>query len=75
MSGENKSAIQYWPEEERPHKRLINYGSNTMPNKHLRGIQIGSRCRPSQICGGFESRIAYEFGTIENLNQATVTEM
>jgi DNA repair protein RadC len=46
-----------------------------MSNTHLRGIQIGSRCRPSKICGGFESGIVSEFGTLENLNQATVTEM
>ena len=46
-----------------------------MSNTHLWGIQIGSRCRRSKIFGGFESGIAYEFGTLENLNQATVTEM
>ena len=46
-----------------------------MSNRHLRGIQIGSRCRRSKIFGGFESGIAYEFGTLENLNQAKITEM
>ena len=46
-----------------------------MSNTHLWGIQIGSRCRRSKILGGFESGIAYEFGTLENLNQATVTEI
>jgi DNA repair protein RadC len=57
MSRENKSTIKHWPEEDRPHKKLIKYGSN-MPNEHLLGILIGSRGRRSKKYGGLESEFA-----------------
>ena len=48
MSGENRSAIKYWPEDERPLERLIKYGSSTMSDAHLLGILIGSGDRCSK---------------------------
>ena len=48
MPGENKSAIKYWPEDERPRERLIKYGSSTMSDAHLLGILIGSGDRRSK---------------------------
>ena len=47
MSREKKSSINYWPEEERPHNRLINYGSS-ISNEYLWGTLIGSRGRCSK---------------------------
>ena len=76
MPGENKSAIKYWPEDERPRERLIKYGSSTMSDAHLLGILIGSGDRRSKKNAVDLSRdLLSAFGTLENLDQATVTEM
>ncbi len=76
MPGENKSAIKYWPEDERPRERLIKYGSSTMSDAHLLGILIGSGDRRSKKNAVDLSRdLLNAFGTLENLDQATVTEM
>ena len=48
MTGKNKSAIKYWPENERPRERLIRYGSNSLSDAHLLGILIGSGDRRSK---------------------------
>jgi hypothetical protein len=58
MSGENRFAIKYWPEDERPRERLIKYGSSTMSDAHLLGILIGSGDRDQKKCGGFEPGFA-----------------
>jgi len=76
MSGENRSAIKYWPEDERPRERLIKYGSSTMSDAHLLGILIGSGDRRSKKNAVDLSRdLLSAFGNLENLDQATVTEM
>lgn len=76
MSGENRSAIKYWPEDERPRERLIKYGSSTMSDAHLLGILIGSGDRRSKKNAVDLSRdLLSAFGTLESLDQATVTEM
>jgi DNA repair protein RadC len=55
---------------------LINYGGSTMSNTHLRGILTGSRCRRSKKNAVDTSQnLLSAFGTFENLNQATGTEM
>ena len=61
--------------EERPYKRLIKCRS-CMSNTHLRGNQIGSRYRRSKINAVDSIQNLFSaFGTLENLNQATGTEM
>ncbi len=76
MPGKNKSAIKYWPEDERPRERLIKYGSNTLSDAHLLGILIGSGDRRSKKNAVDLSRdLLSVFGALENLDQATVTEM
>ncbi len=76
MPGENRSAIKYWPEDERPRERLIKYGSNSLSDAHLLGILIGSGDRRSKKNAVDLSRdLLSAFGTLENLDQATVTEM
>ncbi len=76
MPGKNKSAIKYWPEDERPRERLIKYGSNTLSDAHLLGILIGSgdRCAKKNAVDLSRDLLSV-FGTLENLDQATVTEM
>jgi DNA repair protein RadC len=76
MSGENKFTIKYWPEEECRHKRFISYGSSTMSNAHLRGILIGSRgqCLKENVVD-LNQDLLSAFGTLENLNQASVTKI
>ena len=76
MPGKNKSAIKYWPEDERPRERLIKYGSSTLSDTHLLGILIGSGDRRAKKNAVDLSRdLLSMFGTLENLDQATVTEM
>ena len=76
MPEKNSTSIKYWPEDERPRERLIKYGSNTLSDAHLFGILIG-------VWGSSRKKNAVDlsrdllnaFGTLENLDQATVTEM
>ena len=76
MPRKNLSAIKYWPEDERPRERLIKYGSNALSDAHLLGILIGSGDRRAKKNAVDLSRdLLNEFGTLENLDQATVTEM
>lgn len=76
MPGENRSAIKYWPEDERPRERLIKYGSSTLSDAHLLGILIGSGDRRSKKNAvDLSLDLLNAFGTLENLDQATVTEM
>ena len=76
MPRKNSSAIKYWPEDERPRERLIKYGSNALSDAHLLGILIGSGDRRAKKNAVDLSRdLLNEFGTLENLDQATVTEM
>jgi DNA repair protein RadC len=75
MSGEKKSAINYWPEEEHPHNRLINYGSG-ISNEYLRGTLIDSRgqCSKKNVVD-LSQNLLSAFGTLEKLNQATGAEI
>lgn len=76
MPGKNSVSIKYWPEDERPRERLIKYGSSTLSDAHLLGILIGSGDRRAKKNAVDLSRdLLNEFGTFENLDQATVTEM
>ncbi len=76
MPGKNKSAIKYWPEDERPRERLIRYGSNTLSDAHLLGILIGSGDRRSKKNAVDLSRdLLNVFGSLENIDQATVNEI
>ena len=76
MPRKNSSAIKYWPEDGRPRERLIKYGSNALSDAHLLGILIGSGDRRAKKNAVDLSRdLLNEFGTLENLDQATVTEM
>ena len=76
MPRKNSSTIKYWPEDERPRERLIKYGSNALSDAHLLGILIGSGDRRAKKNAVDLSRdLLNEFGTLENLDQATVTEM
>ncbi len=76
MPVKNKSAIKYWPEDERPRERLIKYGSNTLSDAHLLGILIGSGDRRAKKNAVDLSRdLLGVFGALENLDQATVTEI
>ncbi len=76
MPGKNRSAIKDWPEDERPRERLIKYGSNTLSDAHLLGILIGSGDRSAKKNAvDLSLDLLNEFGTFENLDQATVTEM
>ena len=76
MPGKNKSAIKYWPEDERPRERLIKYGSSALSDAHLLGILIGSgdrRAKKNAVDLSLD--LLNAFGTLENLDQATVAEM
>jgi DNA repair protein RadC len=76
MPGKNKSAIKYWPEDERPRERLIKYGSSALSDAHLLGILIGSGDRRSKKNAvDLSLDLLNTFGTLENLDQATVTEI
>ena len=76
MTGKNKSAIKYWPENERPRERLIRYGSNSLSDAHLLGILIGSGDRRSKKNAVDLSRdLLKVFGSLENIDQATVNEI
>lgn len=76
MPGEKRSAIKYWPEDERPRERLIKFGSSTLSDAHLLGILIGSGDRRSKKNAvDLSLDLLNAFGTLENLDQATVTEM
>jgi DNA repair protein RadC len=76
MPGKNSSSIKYWPEDERPRERLIKYGSNSLSDAHLLGILIGSGDRRAKKNAVDLSRdLLNVFGSLENLDQASVTEM
>jgi DNA repair protein RadC len=76
MPGKNKSAIKYWPEDERPRERLIKYGSSALSDAHLLGILIGSGdWRSKKNAVDLSLDLLNVFGTLENLDQATVTEI
>ena len=65
-----------WPADARPRERLIKYGSNTLSDAHLLGILIGSGGSARKKNAVDLSRdLLNAFGTLENLDQATVTEM
>ena len=76
MPGKNSASIKHWPEDERPRERLIKYGSGTLSDAHLLGILIGSGDRRAKKNAVDLSRdLLNAFGTLENLDQATVNEM
>lgn len=76
MPGKNSSAIKHWPEDERPRERLIKYGSSALSDAHLLGILIGSGDRRSKKNAvDLSLDLLNVFGTLENLDQASVTEM
>ena len=76
MPGKNSASIKHWPEDERPRERLIKYGSSTLSDAHLLGILIGSGDRRAKKNAVDLSRdLLNTFGTLENLDQVTVTEM
>jgi DNA repair protein RadC len=75
MPQEKKSIIKYWPEEERQHKRLINYRSS-ISNEHLRAILIGSMDRRSKKnTVNLSQDLFSTFSALENLNQTTGTKI
>ena len=76
MPGKNSASIKHWPEDERPRERLIKYGSNSLSDAHLLGILIGSGDRRAKKNAVDLSRdLLNVFGSLENLDQASVTEM
>jgi DNA repair protein RadC len=76
MPGKNSTSIKYWPEDERPRERLIKFGSSSLSDAHLLGILIGSGDRRAKKNAVDLSRdLLNRFGTLENLDQATVTEI
>jgi DNA repair protein RadC len=76
MSGKNSSSIKHWPEDERPRERLIKYGSASMSDAHLLGILIGSGDRRARKNAVDLSRdLLNEFGTLESIDQASITEI
>jgi len=76
MPRKNSSAIKHWPKNERPRERLIKYGSNTLSDAHLLGILIGSGDRRSKKNAiDLSLDLLNVFGTLENLDRATVSEM
>jgi len=76
MSGKNSSSIKHWPEDERPRERLIKYGSASMSDAHLLGILIGSGDRRARKNAVDLSRdLLNEFGTLESIDQAPITEI
>ncbi len=76
MPKKNLTSIKHWPEDERPRERLIKYGSNTLSDAHLLGILIGSGDQRAKKNAVELSRdLLNTFGALENLDQATVTEM
>ena len=76
MPGKNSSSIKYWPEDERPRERLIKFGSHSLSDAHLLGILIGSGDRRAKKNAVDLIRdLLNKFGTLESLDQATVTEI
>ena len=76
MAGQDSSSIKNWPEDERPRERLIKYGSSSLSDAHLLGILIGSGDRRAKKNAVDLSRdLLNMFETLENIDQATVTEM
>lgn len=76
MPGKNSSSIKNWPEDERPRERLIKYGSSSMSDAHLLGILIGSGDRRAKKNAVDLSRdLLKSFGSLENIDQASITEI
>jgi len=76
MPGKNSASIKYWPEDERPRERLIKFGSHSLSDAHLLGILIGSGDRRAKKNAVDLIRdLLNKFGTLESLDQATVTEI
>jgi DNA repair protein RadC len=76
MPGKNSASIKDWPEDERPRERLIKYGSSSMSDAHLLGILIGSGDRRARKNAVDLSRdLLNKFGTLENIDQASITEI
>ncbi len=76
MPGKNSTSIKDWPEDERPRERLIKYGSSSMSDAHLLGILIGSGDRCTRKNAVDLSRdLLNKFGTLENIDQASITEI
>ena len=76
MPGKNSSSIKNWPEDERPRERLIKYGSSSMSDAHLLGILIGSGDRRAKKNAVDLSRdLLKNFGSLENIDQASITEI
>ncbi len=76
MPGKNSASIKHWPEDERPRERLIKYGSSSMSDAHLLGILIGSGDRRAKKNAVDLSRdLLNKFGTLESIDQASVTEI
>lgn len=76
MPGKNSTSIKHWPEDERPRERLIKYGGGSMSDAHLLGILIGSGDRRAKKNAVDLSRdLLNKFETLENIDQASVTEI
>lgn len=76
MPGKNSASIKHWPEDERPRERLIKYGSSSMSDAHLLGILIGSGDRRAKKNAVDLSRdLLNKFGSLENIDQASITEI
>ena len=76
MPGKNSASIKCWPEDERPRERLIKFGSHSLSDAHLLGILIGSGDRRAKKNAVDLIRdLLNKFGTLESLDQATVTEI
>ena len=76
MPGKNSASIKHWPEDERPRERLIKYGSSNMSEAHLLGILIGSgdrRAKKNAVDLGRD--LLKKFGNLENIDQASITEI
>lgn len=76
MPGKNSASIKNWPEDERPRERLIKYGSSSLSDAHLLGILIGSGDRRAKKNAVDLSRdLLKKFGSLENIDQASITEI
>lgn len=76
MGTNERIAIKYWPEDERPRERLIRYGSDKLSDAHLLGILIGSGDRRTKKNAIDLSRdLLNAFSNFNQLDQASISEI
>ena len=76
MDNKNRSAIKYWPEDERPRERLIKFGGDKLSDAHLLGILIGSGDRRARKNAVDLSRdLLNRIGDFHKLDSASITEL